>query len=144
MGYFKNYFRNLTIGCRRSIGFTLIEVLVTITIISLLSTIGGIAYVNVMKTGRDTKRKSDIKEIQSALEQYYSTCGSQYPTGAANGFASINCNSPPVAIMPIVPIDPKSTPYYCPTPASDCTANNFKICTKIESDSTTFCVTNQQ
>lgn len=52
-------------------GFTLIELLVTISIISILSVIGLVVYSSVLKQGRDSRRQSDLRSIQSALEQYY-------------------------------------------------------------------------
>lgn len=51
-------------------GFTLIELLVTISIIGILLTLGLSVYSSVYKASRDAKRKSDLKLIQSALEQY--------------------------------------------------------------------------
>src|SRR3989344_8811649 len=53
-------------------GFTLIELLIVLTIISVLSAIGLIAYNNFLKSSRDSKRQSDLKLIQSALEDYHS------------------------------------------------------------------------
>lgn len=53
-------------------GFTLVELLVVISIIALLSVVGAIVYSTVLKQGRDSKRQSDLNAIQSALEQYYS------------------------------------------------------------------------
>ncbi len=52
-------------------GFTLIELLVVITIIALLAAIGIINYQKVSQSGRDAKRQSDVKQIQSGLEQYF-------------------------------------------------------------------------
>lgn len=52
-------------------GFTLVELLVVITIIAVLSAIAMISYSNVLKTSRDSKRLSDLKLIQSALEEYH-------------------------------------------------------------------------
>lgn len=52
-------------------GFTLVELLVTITIIAIFSAIGLVVYSSVLKQGRDSKRQSDLRSIQSALEQYY-------------------------------------------------------------------------
>jgi len=62
----------------KSRGFTLIELLITISIIAILSAIGLVAYSSVAKQGRDSKRQSDLRSIQSALEQYNSDLGS-YP-----------------------------------------------------------------
>lgn len=55
----------------RSYGFTLVELLVTVSIISILAAIGMTIYSSVLKQGRDSKRQSDLRSIQSALEQYY-------------------------------------------------------------------------
>ncbi len=52
-------------------GFTLIELLVVISIIAILATIGLLSYTNFMKNSRDSKRQSDLKMIQSALESYH-------------------------------------------------------------------------
>lgn len=56
----------------RKNGFTLIELLVTITIIAILAAIGLVTYSMALKQGRDSKRQSDLRAIQSALEQYNS------------------------------------------------------------------------
>ena len=56
-------------------GFTLIELLVVITIIALLIGAATVSYTKVQQKGRDTKRKSDLKAIQQALEIYYQTYG---------------------------------------------------------------------
>jgi len=52
-------------------GFTLIELLIVISIIALLSLIGLVAYSEFLKTARNNKRLSDLKLIQSALEDYH-------------------------------------------------------------------------
>lgn len=51
-------------------GFTLIELLITVSIIAVLSAIGLVVYSTVIKQGQDGKRQSDLRAIQSALEQY--------------------------------------------------------------------------
>ena len=52
-------------------GFTLIELLVVIAIIGLLATLSVVALNNVRERARDSRRMSDIKQIQTALELYY-------------------------------------------------------------------------
>ncbi|OGE64353.1 hypothetical protein A3I48_03060 [Candidatus Daviesbacteria bacterium RIFCSPLOWO2_02_FULL_36_7] len=52
-------------------GFTLVELLVTLSIIAVLMAISITSYDNLTKNARDGQRKSDLKQIQSALEQYY-------------------------------------------------------------------------
>jgi len=63
-------------------GFTLIELLVVIAIIGLLSTLAVVALNNARAKARDARRLSDIKQIQTALELYYSEIG-QYPAAPA-------------------------------------------------------------
>lgn len=127
-------------------GFTLLELLVVISIIAILITMGVSSFATAQKKGRDTKRKSDIKEVQTALEQYYSVCNYIYPVPSGFYSQGIICSSPSIAIMPTVPTDPRSTPYYCPTPVdSKCTSSVYTICATLESEPTPqYCLTNQQ
>ena len=53
-------------------GFTLIELLVVIAIIGLLSTLAVVALNSARQKSRDSKRVADIKQIQTALELYFS------------------------------------------------------------------------
>lgn len=129
--------------------FTLIELLVVISIITILVTVGLSSFTSAQRKGRDTKRKSDIREVQTSLEQYYSICGYRYPSPAGNFYSPIICVTPGVsiAIMPTIPTDPRgTTPYYCPTPAAtNCSASNYTVCARLESETpNTFCVSNQQ
>ena len=51
-------------------GFTLVELLVVVSIISILATVGISTFSNLQKSSRDAKRKSDLVITQSVLEQY--------------------------------------------------------------------------
>ena len=63
-------------------GFTLIELLIVIVIIGILATVViGIVGVSGQKKARDTKKKADLHEIQTALETYF-TDKSEYPSTA--------------------------------------------------------------
>ena len=50
--------------------FTLIELLVVISIIAVLSTLSIVSLGNARQKSRDTRRVSDIRQIQTALEMY--------------------------------------------------------------------------
>lgn len=66
-------------------GFTLIEILVTISIVGIISAISYVSYSSAQSSGRDSKRKQDLKSIQTALELYRQQ-NKSYPlsfTGAA-------------------------------------------------------------
>lgn len=51
-------------------GFTLVELLVVISIITLLATIGYATYSNAQIAARDGRRKEDLRDLQVALELY--------------------------------------------------------------------------
>jgi prepilin-type N-terminal cleavage/methylation domain-containing protein len=53
-------------------GFTLVELLVVIAIIGTLVTIALVSFRSSQAKGRDAQRKSDLKQVSSALELYYS------------------------------------------------------------------------
>lgn len=54
-------------------GFTLIELIVVVTILALLLSIAIINILGSLKKTRDRQRKSDIRQIRAALEMYRST-----------------------------------------------------------------------
>ena len=68
-------------------GFTLIEILVTVSIIALLTSIGLVSYASFNRQARDAKRKADIEQIRGALELYRSDEGT-YPLTADFLFGS--------------------------------------------------------
>lgn len=70
---------------RNSRGFTLIELLVVITIIGILATGGTVTYTSQIQKARDMTRISDVKWLQSAIEQYYQD-KSNYPSASGSSF----------------------------------------------------------
>lgn len=57
-------------------GFTLIELLVVIAIVGILTAVGLIQMFGVRERARDTKRKTDLGSIRSALTLYYDSYNS--------------------------------------------------------------------
>ncbi len=77
---FKIYDLRFTIhDSRFKKGFTLIELLIVIAIIGILATLLMSNFIGIRQRARDGRRKSDISQIQAALEQYRAD-NSQYPT----------------------------------------------------------------
>jgi len=68
-------------------GFTLIELLVVVAIIGLLASIILASLNTARQKGRDARRIADMKEIQTALELYYSDHNA-YPTAATQATAA--------------------------------------------------------
>lgn len=59
-------------------GFTIVEVLVIVVAISILATIGGLAWRTARNSSIDSKTKTDLKIIANAIDRYYQDNG-QYP-----------------------------------------------------------------
>jgi prepilin-type N-terminal cleavage/methylation domain-containing protein len=72
--------RYLAITTRKPRGFTLIELLVVVAIISLLSAIVLAAVNSARGMAYDSKRFTDLREVQTAIENYYADTGSYPPT----------------------------------------------------------------
>ena len=100
--------------------FTLLELLISILILGVLSTLIFGNFFTSLQKGRDARRKADLEQIQRALEMYYEDKRA-YPTaGAGSGFPfgskfceTISCSSTQEKIyMQKVPNDPKSSYTY--------------------------------
>lgn len=130
-----------------SSGFTLVELLISISIIGILAT-GFIVIMNPalqLKISRDSRRKSDLKQIQAALELYRADQNFYLPGVSTHTVANCsgnrladNCTSPTVIYLQSVPKDPKATGngghyYYC-TGGAECNspANGYRIYSCLE------------
>jgi type IV pilus assembly protein PilA len=60
-------------------GFTLIELLVVVVIIGVLVAIAVPVYLNYRQGAADKSAQSDVRGAISAVEQYYTENGNQYP-----------------------------------------------------------------
>lgn len=118
-------------------GFTLLELLIVISIIGILVTVAVASYTSAQKKARDSRRMTDIKSIQTAAEQFYSDQGAKYPSSDADATF--------LTYLPAgFPVDPKNTATfvytYTPQPqvpapcdngvSGDCTA--YCACAALE------------
>lgn len=65
-------------------GFTLIELLVVVAIIGMLSSVVLASLNSARQKGRDARRIADLAQMQVALELYYSSNNSQYPSALSS------------------------------------------------------------
>jgi len=99
-------------------GFSIVELMVVISIIAILSSILYANFGNARGSGRDAKRQSDVRNLQTAIELYKKEFG-RYPTeGCADsnsdGFSSeVECGALPYVIglaptfISVLPRDPR-------------------------------------
>lgn len=124
-------------------GFTLIELLVVIAIIGLLSTLAVVALSSAREKARDSKRLSDLKQIQTALELYY-TDNNAYPSlsststlGSANfdcldgGGIVASCSTAPT-YMGLIPADPQTGTTDYVYQANDSDTSTYDIRATLE------------
>lgn len=130
-------------------GFTLLELLVVISIIGLLIAMGAASYATAQKKGRDARRKEDIRAIKNAVEQCYSVNNGSYNIYSTGNFTSnITCGGN--TVMTNIK-DPKSnsvTSYYYQVISSSTT--NYNMCADLEEVGSwtgteqDFCITGSQ
>ncbi|TSC75393.1 MAG: putative General secretion pathway protein GspG [Parcubacteria group bacterium Gr01-1014_33] len=79
----KKQFGFIPLETKLQTGFTLVELLVTISIISVLASVVLTAVNSARAKARDARRISDLRQMAIALELYYDTNG-QYPPDAVS------------------------------------------------------------
>lgn len=84
-------------------GFTLLELLVVIGIIGLLASIIVVNLTGARRRARDTKRVADIRNLQTASEDYFGKNG-KYPTAISDLVTNGN-----IPLWPLDPLAPAGT-----------------------------------
>ena len=127
-------------------GFTIIELLVVISIIGILSTISVVGFNNARQKARDSKRIVDTKQLATALNIYFNDIGA-YPISEtaitlgvspnlvlcdAGFVASASSCSPGKIYMAKVPVNPSPSgaPYSYISPSA--TPGNYSMTFTLE------------
>lgn len=98
-----------TCDTRDSFGFTLVELLVVISIIGVLTSLLLASYTTIQQQARNTQRKNDLKQYLTALENYASVNNSFYSskTNVAGASASTGLCPTLSQFMAGCPEDPR-------------------------------------
>jgi len=118
--------------------FSLIELMVVMTVMAILFAVASISYGSVMKSSRDAKRKIDMESIRQALVLYRAEEGkypisSDYPMSCGDSGSNVNGTygicSTSKTFLRTLPVDPKSSESYLYTPAVCTTVGSVTTCT---------------
>lgn len=85
--------------------FTLVELLVAMTIIMVLTIVAVVNYGSVQKNARDSKRKADLEKVRVALEMYRQDHDGCYPVSPSTTLVS-------EGYLDVFPIDPFGYAYW--------------------------------
>ncbi len=115
-------------------GFTIIELLIVISIIGVLVGIATFALQGAQRAGRDAKRKSDLAQISAAVELYRSSCRTYPPSSSVYGGATLegtgvgNCDG---VFMQSIPYD-AAAPDRVYSYTFDSATNSYSLCAALE------------
>lgn len=109
-------------------GFTLVELLIVMSIIGVLAAIGLGSFTTAQMKGRDAQRKSDLKQVSHALEIYYADHNS-YPNSIT--FGSEFKDTKGTVYFKILPTDPVANQSYTYTLVNG-SSQKYKLSANLE------------
>lgn len=121
-------------------GFTLVELLIAITILAILAVIGVTTYSGLQTNARNARRRADVDQIAKSIEVHYNQSTNQFCTGAAGTYCAPAANWYSGGT---IPVDPGNGASYTGLPANGVTT--FTACATLETTpASTYCRSNQQ
>lgn len=118
---------------KKNNGFTLFELLVSISIIGIMTALATVSYSGAQKKARDARRVEDIKAIQVAAEQYYSQSPTYlYPVTNMYTAGKVWTSAVGTTILAIYPSDPKGSTYGSYSCGATCNVSGYCICALVE------------
>lgn len=117
-------------------GFTLIEIMVAISIVAITFGVIISSAAQVRKTGRDAQRQTDLQSVQAALQQYYAD-QNYFPDSMdlTAGYPLTNCPAVPQgACTPTktylnkLPVAPSIPNYYYRSGVDSTATNRVNNC----------------
>ncbi len=114
------------------------EILIAIAIIAILTAIGVVSYTSINKNARNTKRRSDIEQMRSALELYRADFGYYPNVNPGSIDTATNLSGVIDTYMPAIPTDPKGLPYlYVATDINNGQYYGYCVAASMEPSTTT-------
>jgi len=100
---------------KKNFGFTLIEILIVVSIIGVLASLAMVSYSGAQKQTRDSQRKSDLNQYRNALEAFSVAHNDKYPSiikSWGKPAAVDLCGYLEPEFMPSCPADPINQGLY--------------------------------
>lgn len=102
-------------------GFTLVELLVAISIVAVLATIGFTLFQTTQASARDAKRRADVDAMATALETHFDPATGVYADLDDSWFTD-----------KVKPVDPLNSGEYVYTVDMGSDNTSYKVCAQLE------------
>ncbi len=146
-------------------GFTLIELMIAISIVAIMAVAGLLALQQAQKSGRDARRRQEIQAIATVIEAKKDPSSNTYSTVTAADFPSKGAiptdnttqqysmyASATIPDTSSLPADPNNTTWTTTNPSGYTSWNGanqngnayWKLCAHMETGSKPFCISSSQ
>jgi len=113
-------------------GFTLFELLVSISIIGILTAIASVSFSSAQKKARDARRMEDMASVAKAAESFYAVNSASYPTSNTTPWLATGIGDTILANFPSDPKGESYTQYTYTHPTGD--DYSFCACALVENE----------